>query len=148
MKQDIERQMLGEFKRMRDEMDRLMEGMLPGRRLPPRHQCVWCPPTDVYETDEAAIVKVEIAGVEAGDFQISFADNVLTVAGVRQAKESCQRAYQQMEIWSGPFRTQVNIPWRVDSAAIEAEYDAGFLVVRLPKVQPQTKRVPIKSSEE
>lgn len=148
MKRETERRMLNEFQRMRDEIDRLFESLAPGHRLPARDRCLWCPPTDVYETRDAAVVKVEIAGVEEDDFDISFVNNVLTVAGVRGDRESEPRAYQQMEIWRGPFRTQAYIPWRVDVNAIEAHYADGFLVVRLPKAGQQAKRVPIRSSEE
>ncbi|RME44857.1 MAG: Hsp20/alpha crystallin family protein [Chloroflexi bacterium] len=148
MKKETERRVWAEFQRMHEEMDRLFESLLPGHRLPARRQCVWCPPTDVYETSDAAVVRVEIAGVKEEDFEISFADNVLTIAGVRRNRESEQRAYQQMEIWSGPFRTQAHIPWRVDVDAVEAHYADGFLVVRLPKVGRQVRQVPIRTSEE
>jgi HSP20 family protein len=148
MKRDAEQHVWAEFQRMHDEMDRLFEGLLPGHKLPARRPCVWCPPTDVYETADAAVVRVEIAGVEEDHFDISFADNVLTIAGVRRSRETEQRAYQQMEIWSGPFRTQAHIPWRVDVGSIEAHYADGFLVVRLPKVGRQVKQVPIRTSEE
>ncbi len=148
MKRDTERRMLGEFHRMQDEMNRLFESLTPGHKFPAHHRCLWCPPTDVYETADEAVVKVEIAGVEEDNFQISFVDGVLTVAGARQDKGGGRRAYQQMEIWFGPFRTEVDIPWQVDSDAIEAEYGDGFLVVRLPKAHPQAKQVPIRTSEE
>lgn len=148
MKQDTERHVLGQFQRMHDEMERLFESLMPGHRLPARQRCLWCPPTDVYETPSAAVVKVEIAGVDEDDFNISFADNTLTVAGVRRDREKEQRAYQQMEIWSGPFRTQVYIPWRVEADAIEAHYTDGFLVVRLPKESQSAKRVPVRADEE
>lgn len=148
MKSDSERRMLNEFQRMRDEMDRLFDSLMPAHKLPARRHCVWRPPTDVYETADAAVVKVEIAGVDEDEFRISFADNVLTVAGVRQPQESERRAYQQMEVWAGPFRTKAYIPWQVDADAIEARYADGFLVVRLPKAGQQAKKVPIRKSEE
>lgn len=148
MKRDTERRVLVEFQRMHDEMDRLFESLMPGHRLPARRHCLWCPPTDVYETADAAVVRVEIAGVQKDAFEISFVDNVLTITGVRRDRETEQRAYQQMEIWSGPFRTQAHIPWRVDVEAVEAHYADGFLVVRLPKLGRQATRVPIRASEE
>lgn len=148
MKRGAEQHVLVEFQRMRSEMDRLFESLMPGHKLPARHHCVWCPPTDVYETADAAVVKVEIAGIDEDHLDISFADNVLTVAGVRRDQETEQRAYQQMEIWSGPFRTQAYIPWRVDTDAIQAHYADGFLVVRLPKAGRQVQQVPIRASEE
>ena len=32
---------------------------------------VWSPPTDVYETEEAYVVRVEIAGMREDDFEVS-----------------------------------------------------------------------------
>ncbi|MFQ5857565.1 MAG: Hsp20/alpha crystallin family protein [Anaerolineae bacterium] len=148
MSRQTERRVLVQFHHMRDEMDRLFEALMPWHKLPARRHCAWCPPTDVYETADAAVVKVEIPGVDEDDFRISFADNILIVGGVRHARETEQRAYQQMEIWSGPFRTQAHIPWRIDVDAVEAHYADGFLVVRLPKAGRQVKQVPIRSSEE
>lgn len=146
--QDAERRVLIEFRRMHEEMDRLFESLMPAYKLPTRRHCVWYPPTDVYETPDAAVVRVEIAGVEEDDFEITFTDDVLIVAGVRRDRETEPRAYQQMEIWSGPFRTQARIPWRVDVNAIEARYADGFLVVRLPKIGRQARQVPIRTPEE
>lgn len=148
MTRDTEWRVLAKFQRMHDEMDRLFESLMPGHPTLARRHCVWCPPTDVYETADAAVVRVEIAGVQEQDFDISFADNVLTVTGVRRDLETEQRAYQQMEIWSGPFRAQAHITWRVDVDAVEAHYADGFLVVRLPKVGRQVSRVSIQTSEE
>lgn len=148
MARKTERYALDQFQRMHDEMDRLFESLMPGHKLPARRHCVWCPPTDVYETADAAVVKVEIAGVAEDDFDISFVDSVLTVAGTRREQETERRAYQQMEIWQGPFRTQAYIPWPVEADAIEAHYADGFLVVRLPKAGRRAKQVPIRTSEE
>ncbi|MFQ5594316.1 MAG: Hsp20/alpha crystallin family protein [Anaerolineae bacterium] len=148
MKRDTEQRVLAEFQRAHDEMNRLFESLMPGHKLPARRHCLWCPPTDVYETADEAVVRVEIAGVKEDELDISFADHVLTITGMRRNSETGQRAYQQMEIWSGPFRTHAHIPWKVDVEAVEAHYADGFLVIRLPKVGRQTKQVPIRTPEE
>jgi HSP20 family protein len=147
MKRDMEKQVLTEFRRMRDEIDRLFEGLVPGGALPARRQFMCSPPTDVYETVDMVIVRMEIGGMEDQDFQIAYAGGVLTIAGVRRDPEREPRAYQQMEIWSGPFRTQVKIPWHVDADRIEAHYHDGFLRVRMPKLT-RTTEIPVRSPEE
>jgi HSP20 family molecular chaperone IbpA len=40
-----------------------------------------------------------------------------------------------MEVHFGEFRTDVDLPCPVDEEHIEAEYNDGFLRVRLPKLQ-------------
>ena len=50
--------------------DRLFNEMMPTLRwLTVRQQKMWRPPTDVFETDESVIVKVEIAGMSEKDSQ-------------------------------------------------------------------------------
>ncbi|MHB0859478.1 MAG: Hsp20/alpha crystallin family protein [Anaerolineae bacterium] len=93
---------------------------------------VWRPPTDVYETEEHIVVKVEVSGMCEEDFEISFADRRLVIAGHRRDMAD-KLGYQNMEIRYGDFRTEVRVGWSLDQAAIEATYDEGFLYVRLPK---------------
>lgn len=106
-----------------------------------RMQRVWRPPTDVYETDDHLVVKVEIAGVEEDDFAISLVERRLVIAG-RRRDAAGKLSYRNMEIHYGEFRTEVQVDWSLDSAAIEASYVAGFLFVRLPKAKEH--RVTIK----
>jgi HSP20 family protein len=110
----------------------------------PRGPRIWRPPTDVYETDEHVIVKVEIAGVGDRDFDISFADRRLVIAGVRAHPEG-KLIYQNMEIHYGEFRTEVRLDWALEQAGITADYEEGFLFVRLPKAREY--RVPIKTRQ-
>lgn len=93
---------------------------------------VWRPPTDVYETDESIVVKVEVAGMHEDDFRVSFANRRLVIAGQRRDPVG-KIIYQNMEIRYGEFRTEVRIGWALDQSGIEATYEAGFLYVRLPK---------------
>lgn len=99
-----------------------------------RHGQIWRPPTDVYETDDSIVVKVEVAGMVEDDFAITFAEHALTVAGVRR-DPSAKLGYHQMEIAYGEFRTDAYIPEAVDVDRIEASYKDGFLLVILPKSQ-------------
>lgn len=106
---------------------------------------VWCPPTDVYETDSAIVVKIEIAGLSPEDFTISLDPRVLTVRGVRRDPTS-KLAYQQLEINYGQFQTEVRLPWPInESAEIEATYEQGFLTIVLPKAR--ARRVPIREDD-
>jgi HSP20 family protein len=102
-----------------------------------RRSRVWRPPTDVYETDDEFVVQVEIAGVRQEDFSISLYERRLTISGVRHNPGPDRRAYHQMEVQLGEFRTEVELPGPVVEAQIEAEYGAGFLHVILPKLRPQ-----------
>jgi HSP20 family protein len=96
-----------------------------------QHVGVWQPPTDVYEDDEGVVVRVEAAGMRSEDFSISLAGHRLIIAGAR-ADGVLKRAYHQMEIHFGEFRAEVHLPWQVEPESVEATYEDGFLMVRLP----------------
>ncbi|MBC7235499.1 MAG: Hsp20/alpha crystallin family protein [Chloroflexi bacterium] len=114
-----------------------------------RMRRVWHPPTDVYETESHLVVKVEIAGMDDKGLDISYADRQLSISGVRRDR-AAQRSgsqtqdertreseakvtYHNMEIHYGAFRTEIQIHIPVDTSAIEATYEDGFLYVTLPK---------------
>lgn len=105
------------------------------------NEAVWRPPTDVYETDEAIVVVVEIAGLTAGDYEVVLQGRSLVISGERRDPAE-KLAYQQMEIRHGRFRTQVHLPWALDSSGHSAAYENGFLKVVLPKAQ--VRRVPVR----
>lgn len=95
----------------------------------------WRPPTDVYELEDVVIVRIEVAGMQDAEFSISLENRLLTIQGTR-ADTAERRAYHQMEINFGEFRTQVELHWAVERERIEAAYDNGFLRLRLPKARP------------
>lgn len=94
---------------------------------------VWDPPTDVYETDEAYIVRMEIAGMREEDFDVSVQNDTLYIMGFRPHHFPAKRAYHQMEIRSGKFATVVAIPGPANVDNAIAEYQDGFLTITLPK---------------
>jgi len=110
-----------------------------------RQHKIWRPPTDVYETDEYIVVKVEIAGMEVEAFTISLEGKRLTINGVRR-DPAAKLAYQQMEIPYGQFETDAHMPRAIDREGIEATYESGFLSVHLPKAKP--RQIPIVSTDE
>ncbi len=101
---------------------------------------VWSPPTDVYETDAEYVVRVEIAGIEDTDLEISFENGILIVSGVRPDVAE-RRAYHQMEIHFGKFSTSIGVPGPVDLDSSVAEYKDGFLNVRMPKAKATNVKI-------
>jgi HSP20 family protein len=86
----------------------------------------------VYETASEYVVRVEVAGIQERDLDISFDNGVLIIAGVRPDVTE-RRAYHQMEIHFGKFSTAIGVPGAIDVDHSTAEYKDGFLSVRMPK---------------
>jgi HSP20 family protein len=97
----------------------------------------WRPPTDVYETEDRFVVKVEIAGMKESDFNVKLDHNHLIISGTRPDNPE-PRAFHLVEINYGDFGTEVELLVPVDANSIEAEYKNGFLIVFLPKAKPKS----------
>ena len=99
---------------------------------------IWSPPTDMYERDDAYVVRMEIAGMKEADFTVSVEGSFLVISGSRpDVQERC--AYHQMEIRCGKFTSAISLPDPVDLDSASAEYEDGFFVVVLPKIKNPTK---------
>ena len=95
---------------------------------------IWSPPTDMYETEDAYIVRMEIAGMREADFTVSVEEGFLLINGSRpDLQERC--AYHQMEIRCGKFTSAVSLPNPINLEDASAEYEDGFFIVVLPKLR-------------
>ena len=108
------------------------------------NEAVWCPPTDVYETDDNVVVVVEIAGLHEGDYAVVLSGRMLLISGER--RDAVEKlVYQQMEIRHGRFRSQVHLPWALEPLGQQASYENGFLKIVLSKAQ--VRRVSARTTE-
>ncbi len=107
------------------------------------------PPTDIYQTSEAIIIRVEIAGMSAEEINLSLDESTgrLTISGAREDPAGAEpRRYINVEIDCGEFARTVQLPRPVDPDGTQARYEQGFLVVRLPlreSGQSTSRDVPI-----
>ena len=101
---------------------------------------IWSPPTDGYETEEAYVVRVEIAGMREEDFDVAVENHTLHISDNRPDQLE-RRAYHQMEIRFGKFATAVSLPGPVNVEQSHAEYQDGFLTVVLPKAKTNQIKV-------
>jgi HSP20 family protein len=143
---DILKQMEFEMRRCSAEaMRRLLE-------LPADKQEFWLPRTDVYETEDELIVRVEVAGIERESLNVSLSADrrVLSVRGTRTEQHIDDRRkvrYHQLEVYFGHFEREVLLPsdMQVDADTVRAKYREGFLVVTLPKLPKQqvSRSIPV-----
>jgi HSP20 family protein len=137
----LRRDLLDEMNRMREEMEQLWQfPRLAGRGVFRHRSEAWHPPTDVYETETSVVVRVEVGGLEEGDFEIRLEGYTLTISGERRDL-AAKLAYHQLEVRYGPFLSAVRLSQPIDETGIEATYCDGILEVILPKGQP--RRVPV-----
>ena len=71
----------------------------------------WQPNTDVYQTDNGLVVKVELAGMRSDNLELTVEGNRLRISGNRP--DGCRAAkcsFLVMEINYGPFETVLDLP--------------------------------------
>jgi HSP20 family protein len=115
----------------------LLKAMLSNERWSRQSsRCIWRPPTDVYETEQDVVVRVEISGMRREDFEVTFENGVLRIDGFRGDADQ-KRAYHVMEIPFGHFCSEVVLgrAFNLNSEQMSARYENGFLLVTMPKVE-------------
>jgi HSP20 family protein len=103
------------------------------------------PNTDIYETDEALAVIMEMPGVDKNDVSVKLENDVLRVEGHIDFSK-----YQEME----PVYTEYNVGHyaraftlsdKIDQNEIGAELDNGVLKLTLKKIkEAQPRRIDIR----
>ncbi len=99
---------------------------------------LWRPPTDIFETDENFVIRVEVAGMREDEIEVAMENNLLLISGVRSDVPEQRAYYHQMEIQSGKFEITAEITMPVDMEQAGAVYKDGFLTVTLPKIITQS----------
>ena len=132
-----DRDLFAGFDRMRREMDEIfgdvLERSFGGRRSG------FAPRVDVsYAPDPPrAIVTAELAGISPDDVELEVRGRELVIAGHRAPVDVTEgRAFQQVEIESGPFRRTVQLGADVVADQARATYTDGLLRVELPLKRP------------
>jgi HSP20 family protein len=113
------------FSTMR-EFDRLFEGR-PANR--------WMPRVDVYDQDNALMVRVEVPGVDPESIEVTVEGGTLTMKGGRSFEtEETKANYHRKEIFEGSFERTILLPEGIDPEAVAATSKDGILEISIPKL--------------
>lgn len=89
---------------------------------------------DLYETNDAIIVKTMTAGVKKEDLQIHVSRESLTLKGKRDNEaRAYQHHYYHQELYWGPFSRTIELPDEVDIEQAHATEHHGLITIKLPK---------------
>ena len=102
---------------------------------------LWCPAADVYRTENGWIVKVDLAGIQASDIEITIDGPVLRISGSRRDGICGEGVYHyQLEITYSRFEKMIQFPRSIEHASIERDYHDGLLILRLREEQEEGRR--------
>jgi HSP20 family protein len=109
----------------------------------------WVPSVDIFEKENALVLRAELPDMEMGDIDISVDGNMLQIKGNRKlAHEEKEENYHRIERVYGSFSRTFSIPDFVSLDKIEATYNRGMLTITMPKkeeVKPKKIKVEVKS---
>jgi len=104
-------------------------------------EAVVAPLVDIYETDDDFILSASMPGVAKDDVQLKLEENSLSIFGKVNYDELSKRKYILNENEIGNYYRKFNISNSIDESKIEARFENGQLVVKLPKhdrIKPRT----------
>jgi HSP20 family molecular chaperone IbpA len=114
------------------EVEKAQEPTMPTR--------AFLPTTDIFETEDALTLVLEMPGVDRGNIDVSVENGVLTVEGkINFDKyDGLQPVYSEYNI--GPYRRSFRISSRIDQDKIKAEIRDGVITLVLPKAEEAKPR--------
>ena len=114
------------------EVDKGQEATTPTRAFMPN--------ADIFDTEDALTVVLEMPGVDRDNINISIENGVLTVEGkINFGKyEGLQPVYSEYNV--GPYRRSFRISSRIDQDKISAEMRDGVITLMLPKAEEAKPR--------
>ena len=98
------------------------------------------PNTDIFETEDALVVVMEIPGVEKKDIEVNVENDTLRVeARIDYGKyDGLEPLYAEYNV--GHFARAFSLSNKIDQAKISAELDNGVLTLTLKKAQEAMPR--------
>lgn len=92
-------------------------------------------PVDMFQTNDAIVIKALVAGVSPSDLDISITRDMVTIRGIREEfQETNDDNYFHRELFWGSFTRTLVLPEEVVIDEAEAQEKHGLLEIRLPKL--------------
>ena len=90
--------------------------------------------SEIEETDDEVVVRVEAPGLQKSDCEVVIEDNMMRISGEKHVEHQTKGStYHMMERAYGAFHRTFTLPRSVESDKAVASYDNGVLTVRVPK---------------
>jgi HSP20 family protein len=106
-------------------------------------------PLDVYQTEDALVVKATLPGLKPEEVEITIEGDSLSIRGeVKAEEEKKMGEYLYHERHHGTFSRALVLPSGLRTDKAEATFENGVLTLTIPKAEEiKPKRISIKAKE-
>jgi HSP20 family molecular chaperone IbpA len=118
---------------MKDNKNKSLEKYQEGAAETTRDEPVFLPNTDIYEKDDAILVRCDMPGVDQSGVDITLENHELVITGHQSATRPEGFDLLSGEYDSGTFERTFRIPQLIDHDHIKASLQNGVLDIELPK---------------
>jgi len=108
------------------------------RRVWPRNESLesYFPATDVFETKDDYVFKLEVPGMSKDEVKVEFHENMLNISGEKKSSVDVQEdKYHRIESFSGSFNRSYTLPKNANQEKINATMKDGVLEIRVAKAE-------------
>ncbi len=100
---------------------------------------MWTPPAEIYETQDAYVINLELPGMSQEDVSVTQANNILTVRGARRFKKATEESrYHTSERNYGSFERLFPLPGNAQTEKIRNKFTGGILQITIPKIKSES----------
>ncbi len=131
-------QPFSEMNTVKQQLDQLFDELSNVESAP----TTWTPAATLVESEDALTLHVQLPGVNADEIDIQASREVVAISGSRPVFEVGEgETIRRNEFRYGSFRRVVSLPEAIDHTAVSANYEAGILVLHLPKAEEARNKV-------
>lgn len=130
---------------MYNKINRLFEQGLWGEEKEQPMTTCWSPATDIYETKDDYVFKIELPGISKEDVKVEVNGDNMEIKGERKEEKEIKREdYHRNERVCGSFMRNFQLPKNADGQKMSASMKDGVLELHIPKrEESKTKAIPI-----
>jgi len=99
------------------------------------------PPINVFEDHDGTVIIAELPGLDPSKIQIAGQGRTLTLRGERKREEGLNPSgYHRRERPFGEFSRSIQLSSEIDMSKATAKYEAGVLMLKVPKAETAKPR--------
>mgnify|MGYP001170870697 CR=1 FL=1 len=131
-----------EINKLRRDMERLFDRLwdeFPMPRFPQTTREI--PFIDISETVDTLIIRAEVPGIIPEDLDISMTEDILAIKGTMEQDAVHEgENYHRTERRYGSFSRTLQLPCRIKTDDVRADYQKGIITIIMPKCKPNKPR--------